>query len=49
MDLISALRAYRPWNPQEVRDTAELLRRLESGGLIRSYWGDEMSGARRRL
>lgn len=23
-------------------------RRLESGGLIRSYWGDEMSGARRR-
>ena len=31
MDLISALRAYRPWNPQEVRDTAELLRRLESG------------------
>ena len=23
-------------------------RRLESGGLIRSYWGDEQSGARRR-
>ena len=31
MDLLSALRTYRPWNPQEVRDTAELLRRLESG------------------
>lgn len=23
-------------------------RRLETAGLIRSYWGDEMSGARRR-
>lgn len=23
-------------------------RRLEGAGLIRSYWGDEMSGARRR-
>ena len=23
-------------------------RRLETGGYIRSYWGDEMSGARRR-
>ena len=23
-------------------------RRLENGGYIRSYWGDEMSGARRR-
>ena len=23
-------------------------RRLENAGLIRSYWGDEMSGARRR-
>ena len=23
-------------------------RRLESAGLIRSYWGDELSGARRR-
>ena len=23
-------------------------RRLESAGFIRSYWGDEMSGARRR-
>ena len=23
-------------------------RRLEQGGLIRSYWGDEQSGARRR-
>ena len=23
-------------------------RRLEAAGLIRSYWGDEMSGARRR-
>jgi len=23
-------------------------RRLEAGGYIRSYWGDEMSGARRR-
>ena len=31
MDLLSALRAYQPWNPQEERDTAELLRRLESG------------------
>ena len=24
------------------------LRRLETAGYIRSYWGDEMSGARRR-
>lgn len=31
MDLLSALRTYRPRNPQEERDTAELLRRLESG------------------
>ena len=31
MDLVSALHAYWPWNPQEERDTAELLRRLESG------------------
>lgn len=31
MDLLSALRAYQPWNHQEERDTAELLRRLESG------------------
>ncbi len=23
-------------------------RRLETGGMIRSYWGDEQSGARRR-
>ena len=31
MDLLAQLRAYRPWNPQEERDRAELLRRLESG------------------
>ena len=31
IDLVSALHAYWPWNPQEERDTAELLRRLESG------------------
>ena len=31
MDLLSALDPYRPWNPQETRDTAELLRRLEAG------------------
>jgi 8-oxo-dGTP pyrophosphatase MutT (NUDIX family) len=31
MDLLSALEAYRPWNPQEAADRAELLRRLRSG------------------
>lgn len=31
MDLLSALYSYQPWNPQEARDTAELLRRLEAG------------------
>lgn len=31
MKLTAALRAYRPWNEQEARDRAELLRRLESG------------------
>lgn len=31
MDLTAALAAYRPWNEQEARDRAELLRRLESG------------------
>ena len=31
MDLLSALYSYRPWNPQEARDTTELLRRLEAG------------------
>lgn len=31
MDLCAALAAYRPWNEQEERDRAELLRRLESG------------------
>ena len=31
MDLLSALDSYRPWNPQEARDTTELLRRLEAG------------------
>ena len=31
MDLLSSLYSYRPWNPQEARDTTELLRRLEAG------------------
>lgn len=31
MDLLSALKTYLPWNQQEQRDTAEILRRLESG------------------
>lgn len=31
MELTAALEAYRPWNEQEARDRAELLRRLESG------------------
>lgn len=31
MDLIAQLNALRPWNEQEDRDRAELLRRLESG------------------
>lgn len=31
MDLIAQLNAFRPWNRQEERDRAELLRRLESG------------------
>lgn len=29
--LAAALRAYRPWNEQEERDAAEIVRRLESG------------------
>ena len=31
MDLMQELAAYRPWNEQEERDRAELLRRLGSG------------------
>lgn len=31
MDIIEALECYRPWNEQEARDCAELLRRLKSG------------------
>ncbi|MDO4314771.1 MAG: NUDIX hydrolase [Oscillospiraceae bacterium] len=31
MELTAALAAYRPWNEQEERDRAELLRRLQSG------------------
>lgn len=31
MDIIAALAAYRPWNGQEARDRAELLRRLKNG------------------
>ncbi|MEY8387058.1 NUDIX hydrolase [Oscillospiraceae bacterium 38-13] len=31
MDLLRRLRGFRPWNEQEDRDRAELLRRLESG------------------
>ena len=31
MTLEEELRAYRPWNEQEARDRAEMLRRLESG------------------
>lgn len=31
MDLTAQLRSYHPWNEQEARDRAELLRRLESG------------------
>lgn len=31
MDLIAQLNAFHPWNEQEARDRAELLRRLESG------------------
>lgn len=29
--LLQRLRVYTPWNEQEVRDRAELVRRLESG------------------
>ena len=29
--LAAALKAYRPWNEQEARDAAEIVRRLESG------------------
>ena len=29
--LLEELEAYRPWNDQEERDRAELLRRLRSG------------------
>ena len=31
MTLVEALKQYRPWNEQEERDRAELLRRLQSG------------------
>lgn len=31
MEILSELKHYRPWNPQEERDLAELIRRLESG------------------
>lgn len=31
MDIIAALKAYRPWNEQEAQDQAELLRRLIGG------------------
>ena len=31
MTLVEALKQYRPWNEQEDRDRAELLRRLQSG------------------
>ena len=31
MDLLRELAAYQPWNEQEERDQAELLRRLDSG------------------
>ena len=31
MELIEALEEYQPWNEQEERDRAELLRRLKSG------------------
>ncbi len=31
MDLITALRDFRPWNEQEARDATEILRRLEHG------------------
>ena len=31
MDLLRELAVYRPWNEQEERDCAELLRRLHSG------------------
>lgn len=31
VELTEAVRAFRPWNEQEVRDREELLRRLESG------------------
>ena len=31
MDLLRAVAAFHPWNEQEARDQAELLRRLESG------------------
>ena len=31
MDILEKIRAFRPWNEQEERDRAELLRRLQSG------------------
>lgn len=31
MDILEQLRRYRPWNPQERQDLAEILRRLEQG------------------
>lgn len=36
MDIIHALTAYQPWNEQEARDQAELLRRLRSGEALYS-------------
>lgn len=31
MNLYASLLSYRPWNPQEIQDRAEILRRLEAG------------------
>ena len=40
--LLEELEAYRPWNDQEERDRAELLRRLRSGEAL--YTRDNAAG-----
>ena len=42
MTLLEELEAYRPWNDQEERDRAELLRRLRSGEAL--YTRDNAAG-----
>ena len=37
MELVEQIRTFQPWNQQEERDQAEMLRRLEGGGALTVY------------